>query len=282
LSQVDAAVNFTANFPDVPGPGIFSATENFTLDLLELDLELDWEDVAVTHGCIRTVAALSAGQGVVSAVSAAPGTAQVSCSSGSSSSVVAPMQLYSWAYEYAAAAAAGRLDGTSSTKAAAEGSAVPNAPYSSSRSSRVVAAAADGGMVAYCCTQQQQQGWGVYLTPGAPDAPVLHLISTRVIPAAAAADGSGTSVMLQLQCSNVDLQQHTLLVKQGRQLHTLPLLPAATAAAGCCCAKLPRHLLCQPGVLLLSLATLQYYVSGSQAVLLLPCNQQVADELNDM
>jgi hypothetical protein len=96
----------------------------------------------------------------------------------------------------------------------------------------------------------------------------------------AAAAGSSTSVLLQLQCSNVDPQQHTVLVKHGKQLQSLPLLPAA--AAGCYGVELPQQLLQQPGVLLLSLATQQYYVSGSQAVLLLQCDQQVADQLNEL
>ncbi|WIA15464.1 hypothetical protein OEZ85_002105 [Tetradesmus obliquus] len=47
LSQVSAAVkNFTATFPDVPGPDILAAAESFSLDFLDLDLELDREDVA--------------------------------------------------------------------------------------------------------------------------------------------------------------------------------------------------------------------------------------------
>jgi hypothetical protein len=284
LSQVSAAVNFTQQFPDVPSPEIFSVTENFTLNLLELDLELDIEDVAGIYGCIRTVAALSMGQGLVhaAAAAAAADAAQLPCSS-SSSSAVAPMQLHSWAHSYANAAAAGRFDGKLLAKAAAEGAAAATSTTSSSSSSagRVIAAAADGGLVAYCCLQQQQQGWGVYLPPGAPDAPLLASVSTRVLPAAAA--GSSSSVVLHLQCRTINLQQHTLLVKCGRQLHSLPLLPAAAAAAaGCCTVEVPGALLQQPGVLLLSVATQQHFVSGSQAVLLLPCEQAVADELNEM
>jgi hypothetical protein len=281
LSQVSAAVNFTQQFPDVPSPEIFSLTDNFTLNLLELDLELDLEDVAGICGCIRTVAALSMGQGIVHAGADA---AQLPCSSSSSSGAVAPMQLYSWAHSYAKAAAAGRFDGKQQAKAAAEGTAATSAPSSSSSSSagRVIAAAANGGLVAYCCPQQQQQqqqGWGVYLPPGAPDAPLLHSVTTRVLPVAAA--GSSSSIVLHLQCQNINLQQHTLLIKCGRQLHSLPLLPAA-AAAGCCAVEIPGVLLQQPGVMLLSLATQQHFVSGSQAVLLLPCQQAVADELNEM
>jgi hypothetical protein len=283
LSQVSATVNFTAPYPDVPSPEIFSLTENFTLDFLDFDLELDREDVATTFGCIRTVAALSMGQGLIHAAAThSPG-------SSSSSSSVAPMQLYNWAHGYADAAAAGKFNSKLQAKATTESAAATCTPNSSSssRAGRVIAAAAaDGGLVACCCTQQQQQqGWGVYLPPGAEDAPVLASVSTRVLPvmAAAAAAGSSTSVVLQVQCRNVDLQQHTLLVKHGRQIHSLPLLPvAAAAAAGCYAVELPPGLLLQPGVLLLSLATQRYYISGSQAVLLLPCEQAVADELNEM
>jgi hypothetical protein len=287
LSQVSAAVNFTDSFPDVPSAEIFSAAEDFTMDLLELDLEFDREDIAGICGCIRTVAALSMGQGLVhAAAAAAADAAQLSCSS-SSSSAVAPMQLYSWAHRYAAAAAAGRFDGKLQAKAAADGAAATSTPSrSSSSAGRVIAAAADGGLVAYCCPQQQQQqqqGWGVYLPPGAPDAPLLTTVSTRVLPiAAAGSSSSSSSIVLQLQGRNINLQQHTLLVKCRRQLHSLPLLPAAAAAAGCYTVEVPGVLLQQPGVLLLSVATQQHFVSGSQAVLLLPCEQAVADELNDM
>eukprot|EP00878_Enallax_costatus_P012358 GHUV01012908.1.p1 GENE.GHUV01012908.1~~GHUV01012908.1.p1 ORF type:complete len:552 (+),score=191.93 GHUV01012908.1:1295-2950(+) len=172
-----------------------------------------------------------------------------------------PMYLYRSVRTWAAVAAAAGGPGAATT--------------------RVFAASAGNSMVAWC-----QQGWGVWLPPGAPDAP--HVSCPAPI-LAADLDSDGVTLRLHLGWGDVSsssggassssrLSSLHIIVKSGLMLHTLPLAEGPEAAV-----TVPPDVLLFEDLLLLTVADAkQYFYNESAHLLVLEADTEVITELNSM